>query len=555
MTNSRILSLVFVACAPLAAQELLDVPRFPSPSYLRTRFIAPVPPKVELQPPSKLADFTVGDKLELSLKAYLELVLANNTDIQISKLSIETQRNAITAAFRPFDPIMNLSFNSTRRNQQTNDALQGAAVLSTLNQPVQMTYQQTLENGTNFTIGFNGTKSASNSAFQNFNPSINTNMDMRFTQPLLRNRGGAINRLQITVAKSRYRQSQYTMANQIMQTVQQAEIAYWAVVEARESLKVQEDGLKVQQVSLQRSERELELGAISELEIYRPRQNYASQEVNVTQARYRLQQTEDNLRRFLGADLDPQYQNMPIVLTETVQPPSDDTPLDKEKFVQQAYDKRPDLKATMQNLDIDDLNYQSARNALQPNLSLTGQYSSTGRGGHQLLRQNIFAGDGTSSVVTSIIPGGLGDSLNQLFGFNYPVYGFGLTLQFPLRDRAAAADLANALVARKLDAMRVRQSQQDIRQQVLNAVTQVESSRASVKQAQKALEFARLNEEAETKRYNLGVTQLFFVLDAQNARTAAEARVVTETVAYRRAQTQLLRQTGTLLDERGIQIQ
>jgi HAE1 family hydrophobic/amphiphilic exporter-1 len=539
----------------VAAQELLESPRFPSKAFFRQRFTAPLPPKVELQAPTKLSDFVVGDKLELSLKQYLELVLVNNTEIQIQKLSLEQPRNAITAAFAPFDPSVSVSFASTRSNRQTNDVLAGAAVASTLSQPLNFNFQQRLETGTIYTIGFNGQKQTSNSAFNNFNPAINTGLRMGFTQPLLRDRGGYVNRLNVMVARSRYRQQEYTLSDTLMRLLQVAENAYWSVVEARESLKVQEDGLKVQEVSLNRSEQELKLGAISELEIYRPRQSYATQEVSVTRARYQLQQVEDQLRRQIGADLDPQFQNMPLVLTETAQPPTDDTPLDKEKFVESAYQNRPDLKATTQSLDIDDLNYRQAKNSLLPSLSLEGAYDASGRGGRLLQRSNVFTGDGTASQVTSVIPGGLGDALNQLFSFNYPTYAMTLRLQLPLRDRAASASLANAIVSKKQNALRVRNTQQLIRQDVLNAITQVESARASVKLAQKALEFARLNEEAEQKRFDLGVTQLFFLLDAQNAKVAAEASLVQSTVGYHRQQLNLLRVTGQLLDARGVTVQ
>ena len=53
---------------------------------------------MELQDPVKLKDFVVGGKLELSLKHYLELVMANNTDIQIQFLSLEIPKNDIQAA-------------------------------------------------------------------------------------------------------------------------------------------------------------------------------------------------------------------------------------------------------------------------------------------------------------------------------------------------------------------------------------------------------------------------------------------------------------------------
>ena len=99
--------------------------------------------------------------------------------------------------------------------------------------------------------------------------------------------------------------------------VQQAENAYWAVVEASENLRVNEEALRLPRPSLKRSERELELGAISPLEIYQPQLDYANREISVTQARYRLEQAEDALRRQIGADLDPQFRKCPSVLTET----------------------------------------------------------------------------------------------------------------------------------------------------------------------------------------------------------------------------------------------
>lgn len=531
----------------------LDAPRFPSGTWLRQHFDKPVP-RVELQAPARLPEFVVNNRLELSLRSYLELVLANNTDIQIQKLTIETQRNAITRAFAAFDPVATASFRSTRAESPTNDALAGAATLNQLTQPFNLNYQQTLDTGTQYTVGFNANKSSTNSAFANFNPALTSGLNMNFTQPLLRNRGREVNRLPIVIAKTRFRSAQYNLTDQLMRLLQTAELAYWAVIEARESLKVQEQALQLFDTLLKRSQRELELGAISPLEIYQPQQQYASQEVFVTQARYRLAQAEDALRRQMGADLDPQYRSMAIELSETVLPPTDDRPFDKEQIVETAMRKRPDLRSALNNIEVDDLTIKQAKNSLLPDLSLTGTYTSSGRGGQFFQRTNVFAGDGTSNSVISVIPGGLGDALSQTFQFTYPTYGFGLTLRLPIRDRRAQADFADATVSKRLNSLRARTTEQGIRLEVLNAVNQVENSRASVKLAQVRLDFSQKRVEAEQKRYDLGVTTIFFVIQAQNDLVSAQADLVQQSVQYRRNLLNLQRVTGQLLEDRGVVI-
>src|SRR5215475_15099138 len=100
----------------LTASAFAQLTSFPKPNYFRETFNKTVP-KVELQAPAKLKDFVQGDKLELSLKNYLELVMANNTDIQIQKLSVEMPKNAILRAFGRFDPTAAAQFTTTRATQ------------------------------------------------------------------------------------------------------------------------------------------------------------------------------------------------------------------------------------------------------------------------------------------------------------------------------------------------------------------------------------------------------------------------------------------------------
>lgn len=546
-------SLLGFFCAATLVAQSTD-PFFPKLSYFKNHFARPVT-KVELKPPVRLADYVVDGKLELSMKSFLDLAMANNPDIFIQKLSVEVNRNAITRAFAPFDPMVTARYTTTRQKSIGSDALAGATTLNTLTQPLSLTYTQTLQSGMQYNVNFAGTKSSTNSSFSTYNPSLSTTLNFNITQPLLKGRGSFLARLPITIARSRLRAAEYTLEDSVIQLVVAAETAYWNVVEARENLRVQEESLKLNKTALERAEKELELGASSQLDIYQPQASYATAEISVTQARYRLQQSEDALRRQIGADLDAQYQNMPIVLTESVSPPSDTEKLDKQKLVELAFERRPDIKAQRQSLDVDDLNIRGANDALRPDLSFTAQYGGFGRGGPYYSKQNIFAGDGTSSQVITVIPGGLSDALGQLFGFGLPTYGFGLTLRLPIRDRNASANLADALVSKKLDAYRVRAAEENARLQVLTAISNVENSRASVELAKVARDLAQKRVEAEQKKYELGTSVIFFVLAAQGDLTTAESALVRESIDYRRNRLTLLQRTGQLLEERGIVVQ
>ena len=520
----------------------LDTPQFPRKPFWRKRFENPST-QVELRAPIHLDDYVQGEKLTLSLKNYIDLVMSNNTDVEIQRLSVEVSRNAITRAFAPFDPSFFGSFTNQRTKTPTTNTLQGATTLNQLSQPTQFTFNHTLDTGLQYTAGFTSSKLSTNDSFQLFNPAYTTQFTTSFIQPLLRNRGRDINRLPITIARGNFKSAGLNVEASVQRLVVTAENAYWDVIAARETLIVQLKALELALEALKRSRRELELGAISPLDIFQPEASYASAEIQVSQSKYRLEQAEDALRRQMAVDLNPKLRTLPIELTETVLPPAEGAAMDREELFKRALVSRPDLKKIQNDIAIDDYEIKQASNLLRPDFSLRGTYISTGRGGTQNLR-----GGG-------IVPGGFGDSLGQLFQFGFPIWSVGLQLRLPLRDRSAQAAVADNLISKKLDALTARTLEQTIRQDVLQAVSQVESSKASVKLAEVNRDLARKQLDAEQKKYDLGVQTIFFVLDAQTRLVNAESQLVNQSVQYRRNLLNLSRSTGELLNERGIRVQ
>jgi len=269
------LSRSFLAGFLFGAAAFGQLASFPKPAYFRETFARPIT-KVELKSPVRLPDYVVGGKLELSLRSYLELVMANNTDIAIERLTVDVAQNAITRAFSAFDPLATASFSSTEQRTPSGDQLTGAATLVSLTQPANFTYTQTLPTGLNYQVGFFAQKLSTNSGYYYYNPNLNSSLGVTISQPLIKNRGTYINRVPIMVASSRLRKTEYDLKSSLLQLVSAAENAYWDTVLARENLRVAESARDLADQALKRSQRELELGALSPLDIFNPQQQYGA---------------------------------------------------------------------------------------------------------------------------------------------------------------------------------------------------------------------------------------------------------------------------------------
>jgi outer membrane protein TolC len=261
-----------------------------------------------------------------------------------------------------------------------------------------------------------------------------------------------------------------------------------------------------------------------------------------------LEQAEDALRHQIGVDLDPDLHNVPLELTEPVEVSTASLELSAEKEVEQALANNPNVKAALQALDFDDLGIQSADNGLLPQLSLTASYAGAGQGGIYSSSSATLLGGGN----TVVIPGGLSDALSQMLGLNNPTYQASINLTLPIRSRTASMNLANSLVAKKTDALNLRNVEQNTRLQVLTAVSTVNGAIESLKLAQRQEDLQHKNYDAEVQKYQLGADINQNVVLALQAWVVAQSSVVTAQVNLRTSILNLYTQTGELLDQRGI---
>jgi outer membrane protein TolC len=100
--------------------------------------------------------------------------------------------------------------------------------------------------------------------------------------------------------------------------------------------------------------------------------------------------------------------------------------------------------------------------------------------------------------------------------------------------------------------MRLQQVENQVRIEVRNAQFAVTQNRAAVQSAQAAVELAKQSLDAEQKKFNLGASTSTLVLQNQSGLATAESNLVSAMAAYEKAQLELDRATGLLIEHAGI---
>lgn len=502
----------------------------------------------KLPAPDNLKAYVQDNAIHLKLRDAILLALENNSDIQVNEETIESRKFTLLGTWSPFDPQVQSSLNINRYSYPGYSQLQGIgassnATLNSLTQTGQVNYLETFASGTNINVGLSSSKSSTTSSFYFFNPYFTTSLNLQFTQPLLRNFGRFANTAPIRVAQRGLAQSRATFEAEVNDAVLQVVSQYWAAVQARGALDVQDRALKLAQTSYERDKRALELGALPPLDISRSESEVAARKVQMIQSEYALTQAEETLRYTIGADQDPQFRTLRLELEENPEP-SEVRDVDGDKVLRDALSRRPEVEAAKDALDADEISIRLARNQLRPDLEFNGFYQSSGLGGNQY---SLTTGQLTST-------GGIGTSFNQLFGFGYPGYGGQLTLNLPVRNRAGESRLGNSLVSRSRDLYGSRQVEEQIAHQVQDALHQFDTAKLSLTAAEASLDLAKKSLSADQRKFELGAETNFFVLDSQSRLANAELILLQTRISYQLALAAIEHASGDLLSPYHLQI-
>lgn len=529
-------------------------------------------------------------KLELSLQEAVELALENSMDIVVQRYNpwfadtgiLKAKAGgfggAVPGAFfggstanNPlinFDPTVTTVLGIDDRTIPVNNpltsgtgtGLSALAGLTVHTSTFNTQYTQGFQTGTTFFTTFNNTRSSSTSAANLFNPSVTSQIFVGFQQQLLNGFGRAVNTRNIRIAKNNRKIADWAFTQQAITTVTNTITAYWELVFSRENVKVQQQAVTVAEKLYNDNRKQLEIGTMAPLDVTRAESELATNRQNLIVAQTLKLQNEQILKNAISKNpLAPSFVNVELVPTdlpgrpETVEAPT------FEDAVKEAFGKRPELQEEALNLLNGEIDVKATRNALLPTATLSAQYGSVGLAGNQPTfgtptpgvglqlvdangnPVNVFIPTSTPNV-TGTAHAGFGDAMSSVFHNNFPDYSVQLNVQIPIRNRSAQADNQRAILTlRQLEAQ-LQQLKNAALLDVRNSFIALTQDRAQVEAASKARELQQQTFDAEQKKYQLGASTVYLVIqtqrdliNAQGTELRALANLVEAKANYERA--------------------
>jgi outer membrane protein len=491
--------------------------------------------------------------LPIAVGDVIRLMLQSNLDITLNRFSPLASQYYIDTLFRPFEPTLNISALAGKSTEPIASQLTagtGATAFQQLFHRYAIGYGQTLHSGTRIDVDLIVNRNSSNNQFNTLNPFYRGGLTYSITQPLMRNYGRNVNDTAIRIARNNLDVSEIDFETQVIDLVTQAQYLYWDLVYQREDIKVRKQSLDLAQKTLSDNKRQVQIGTMAPIDVVQAEAAVAQREEQMVTTSYTADQTQDRVKKLITNLADPALVLAQITPLDAPKKPETSDVMPIEDAIKYALESRPELRAIDIQLQNSDLELEYNKNQLKPTFDVSASYTQSGVGGVQRNRPDL----GSTDAGTVIRRGGLGDAFGQLFGYNFTGYSVGFNLTIPLTNRALQADYSRTLTNKQAVSARRNRLAQQIALDVRNATSIVEMNRARITAAERALQLATMQLEAEQKKFQLGTSQLRFVLQEQQSVTAAQTAQIQSLVNYAKALVEYDRTIGRTLRKNNIEI-
>jgi len=490
----------------------------------------------------------------LTLKEAIYIAIRNNpglTAIQLDPIAAEESVKFANAAFDP-DLTSQLDVSKSVAPVTSPFQVAGSEAFTTKNYDWNFAINK-VSAYTNGTLGitFDNNRLLSNSTFAAVNPSYTPLLEASLVQQLLRNFGWTFATLNVHLAESAQKTTQWNYGSSLNDFIQRIGNDYWGVVQAQENLRVAESALKFNNDLVRVNRISLQVGTLAPIDLQEAQSAAATSEANVYAAEAALKTARAQLRQdvmlnpagtFVPEDIEPaEAPNPGFVISET-----EETAL--ERMVQYS----PSLGGMREAIRTTLLQVKFAENQVLPQLNLGAQFGATGIAGTTPCIP-IFSSTSLSNCTIGKTKGDqlpfrgiYGDALDRLFNVGFYNYAAVLSFEMPLDNAAAKAALAQARVAYEQSRMQYREALSQAVVQVESAIANLHAFEKQVEATRNATFYAEQSLHDEQVEFRVGMATTHDLLQYQEELVTAQGNEVQADVGLENARLALWHAEGTL---------
>jgi len=479
---------------------------------------------------SAFAGETNSAPLRLSLSDCISKALERNFDIRIARYDVEISRYFVSGSYGAYEPVLDIagshSFSASPGGVDAeNRPFAGTTSDSDF---YQAGISQLLPTGLRFDLGSDLNKTTGvNSSGPFASSEAAARIQMR--QPLLRNLWIDSSRLAIQVSKKGLTISELALRQQMMNTVNDATVAYYDLLLAKERIKIQQEALDRAGRLVKESKRRVEVGTLARQDEKQAESQLLARQADLLGAQGARTSQEYVVKALIMDDF-TEWEKQPIEPTTTLA--ADTKPFNLQESWRKGLAGRPDILQAKTDLERQGIVLKFLKNQRFPELDLTGSYGQAGSGV------------------------GYNDALVGVRSGTSPFFSFGAELRIPLagnRSARAAYLVGRATIDQSL--LRFKQLERDIMVQIGVAVQTAETRLAQVDKTRQSREFAETALEAEQKKLENGKSSEFVVLQLQRDLTSARLAEVGALVDYNKALSSLALREGTIIEKNQMELQ
>jgi outer membrane protein len=490
--------------------------------------------------------------LSLNIDEAVKMALDKNLDIVVQRLSPQVYDFSLASIKAVYLPTLTSLLGDQHQTAVPISLLTGGQLVTTSTGTVNGQFTQNLPwGGGNVNATWNNNRVFTNSFFYNYNPAFNANFSAQYTQPLLRGLHADTARQQLAVTRVNRTISDLQLKSTITNTVTSVRNAYWDLVQAVESIEVAKASVDLAHQLADENQKRVQAGAMTRLDLVTATSQEATDRHTLVLAEGTRRTAELALKRLLVGGPDDELWN---ALIEPVDRPEiKPQTIDLEAALKRALSERTDLAQAKQQAAANDATLRYLRDQTRPQADVVASYALAGVGGTQLVRGAQGIASFTAPVVGTI-PGAYGDALSSLLGHNYPTWGIALNVSYPLGYSAARADAARAQIQVSQVVAQTRQLEVQIVTEVTDAAITARNAFDEIDTAKQAQDLAAQKLDAEQKKFGVGLSTNYLVVQAQKDLADARNAVLRAEILYQKALVDFDRAQQTTAQSAGVTV-